>query len=141
MAEYSTAERYRKQRERKAKLQRLGGHAKWVGGEPTQSYARSGYAWLNGERVKVDPRASGVTQRFDYSRAQEREDSHHLAHPGKGRPKREGQRPRSSRSRAKALAREQYERAKPINAQRLKALKADRQAARMAREAWQPVIL
>lgn len=135
MAEYSTAERYKASRERKAKLRRLGGQAKWVGGEPTLSYARDGYAWVNGERVKVDPRGTGVTQSFSYSRAQEREDRHHQAHPGKGRPKREGQRPRSERAKAKALARERYERVKPINEARLKALKQDRPAARLARQA------
>lgn len=139
MAEYSTKERYRKSRQRKDRAKRLAGCVKWQGGEPTLHYVRDGYQWVNGEYVKVDPRGTGVTQTFSTNRAQERADRHAADHPGKGRPKREGLRPRSARSVAKALAREQFERVKPINAARLKALKADRQAARLARAQRQAV--
>lgn len=136
MAEgYSTKERYRKERQTKERAKGLAGCIKWQGGQPTLHYARDGYAWVNGRYVKVDPRGTGITQTFSNSRAQEREARHHQDHPGSGLPKREGQRKRSERSRSKQRAREQFERASAIANARLKALKADRKAARLARQA------
>jgi hypothetical protein len=118
----------------RVRARKLKGLVKWINGRPTLHYVKSGFTWVSGDYVKLVPRATGITQTFGTSRAQERADRHAADHPGKGRPKRDGLRPRSARAKSKALAREQFERVKPINAARLGALKADRQAARLARE-------
>jgi hypothetical protein len=106
----------------KSRQERLKGVTKWVNGQPTLSYARVGWQWVNGKHIKVDKRASGVTQQFSMNRHDERAE------------RATERRKHGYRARQKARAREQYERVKPINAKRLAALKADQRAERMARE-------
>lgn len=91
---------------------------KWV---PPLRYAKAGYRYVNGDYVKLTPRATGITQIFSTNRQQARADAKALA---------VGQR---TRRKAKQAGRERYERAKPINAEKLKVLKADKHVERARR--------
>lgn len=81
-------------------------------------YARAGYRYVNGDYVKLTPRATGITQIFSTNRQKARADAKALAVKQRARYK------------AKQAGRERYERVKPINAEKLKALKANKQVER-----------
>jgi hypothetical protein len=91
---------------------------KWV---PPLRYAKSGYRYVAGDYVKLTPRATGITQIFGTNRQQARADAKALAVRQRTRRK------------AKQAGRERYERVKPINAEKLKALKADKHVERARR--------
>jgi hypothetical protein len=107
--------------DRARRERRLAGVSKWANGVASVHYARDGYQWVNGKYIKVDPRGTGTTQTFSTNRHDER--AEHAAYARKSK----------ARHKAKMRARTQYEAVKPLALARLKALKADKQAARLAR--------
>lgn len=64
---------------------KLKGLIKWQGRMPTLHYHRQGFAWVNGQYVKTQPKATGLTMAFDA--------------PYEGRGRRSGRRLMASRLR------------------------------------------
>ena len=91
---------------KRARLRKLKGVTRWVDGMPILSYVRAGYRTIAGQRVKVDPQATGIVQSFERSRADDRAARHAEQHPDVRRQDVPSAKPRSERSKAKQRGRE-----------------------------------